>query len=80
MYATPVIFPFSHVLKRFPGHAWIAAANPMAAVIENLRALFFGTPTMPLPYLALSIGSAVIIFVIGVLNYQRTARTFIDTV
>lgn len=80
MYATPVIFPFSHVMKKFPGHSWIAAANPMAAIIENIRALFFGTPTMPLPYLLLSIGSALILFTIGVLNYQRTARTFIDTV
>ncbi|HWL17080.1 MAG TPA: ABC transporter permease [Opitutus sp.] len=80
MYASPVIFPFAHVQQKFPGHSWIAALNPMAAVIENVRALFFGTPGMPLPYLLFSIGVAVTIFLFGVLNYQRTARTFIDTV
>lgn len=80
MYATPVIFPFSHILKKFPDHSWIAALNPMAAIVENVRALFFGTPAMPLSYVALSIGAAIALFFFGVLNYQRTARTFIDTV
>ncbi len=80
MYATPVIFPFSHIQQKFPGYSWIAAANPMAAVVENFRALFFGTAPLPLSYQALSIGVAAALFIFGVLNYQRTARTFIDTV
>lgn len=80
MYATPVIFPFTHIQQKFPGYSWIAAANPMAAIVENFRAFFFGTPFLPLPYLALSVGVALAMFVFGVLNYQRTARTFIDTV
>lgn len=80
MYATPVIFPFSRILEKFPGHSWIAALNPMAAVVENVRSLFFGSPSMPPAYLALSVSVAVLLFFFGVLNYQRTARTFIDTV
>jgi len=80
MYASPVIFPFSRIQQKFPGFAWIAALNPMAAIIENVRALFFDSPAMPLPYLALSIGISASVFVFGVLIYQRTARTFIDTV
>lgn len=80
MYLSPVIYPFSHIAKRFPGYSWIAAINPMSAIIENIRALFFGTPPMPLPYLFLSIGGAVAIFVFGILGFQRTARTFIDTI
>lgn len=80
MYATPVIFPFSHIEQKFPGHSWIAAVNPMAAIVENVRALFFGSPAMPIPYVLLSIGISLSIFVFGVLMYQRTARTFIDTV
>jgi lipopolysaccharide transport system permease protein len=80
MYATPVIFPFSHIQEKFPGYSWIAAVNPMAAIIENLRALFFGSPAMPVPYVLLSIGVSIAVFIFGVLLYQRTARTFIDTV
>lgn len=80
MYLSPVIFPFSHVQEKFPSLAWLAALNPMAAIIETIRALFFGTPGMPLPYMALSIGVAVAVCLFGILIYQRTARTFIDTV
>jgi lipopolysaccharide transport system permease protein len=80
MYLTPVIFPFSHVQERFPSLAWLAALNPMAAIIESIRALFFGSPAMPAPYMVLSIGVAVVLCLFGILVYQRTARTFIDTV
>ena len=80
MYATPVIFPFSHIQQKFPGYSWIAAVNPMAAVVETVRALFFGSPPMPLPFILLSVGIAIVLFVTGVLLFQRTARTFIDTV
>ena len=52
----------------------------MAAIVENVRALFFGSPAMPIPYLILSIGISIGVFIFGVLMYQRTARTFIDTV
>lgn len=80
MYLTPVIFPFSRIQERFPDYAWLAALNPMSAIVENIRALFFSSPGMPLPYVILSIGIAAAVFVFGVLMYQRTARTFIDTV
>jgi lipopolysaccharide transport system permease protein len=80
MYATPVIFPFSRIQEKFPGYSWIAAVNPMAAIVENIRALFFGVPLMPLPYQALSVGVSIVLFILGILFYQRTARTFIDTV
>jgi lipopolysaccharide transport system permease protein len=80
MYATPVIFPFSHIQEKFPGYSWIAAINPMAAIVENVRALFFATPPMSLPYQAISVGVSLVLFVFGILSYQRTARTFIDTV
>jgi lipopolysaccharide transport system permease protein len=80
MYLTPVIFPFSRIQERFPDYAWLAALNPMSAVVESGRALFFDSPGMPLPYVALSVGVSAALCIFGVLMYQRTARTFIDTV
>lgn len=80
MYASPVIYPFGRFAHKYPGQAWIAALNPMSAIIENTRALFFGSPAMPIGYLAQSIVLSLVVFVIGVLGYQRAARTFIDIV
>jgi lipopolysaccharide transport system permease protein len=75
MYATPVIYPVSHIPKRF---AWLVIMNPMAPIVENMRSLFLGTPPMDPWLMGLSIGESVVICVIGVLVFQRTARTFID--
>lgn len=80
MYLSPVIFPFTHVQERFPKLAWLAALNPMTAIIENVRYLFFATPPMPTPFLLFSIGFALIACAFGVLVFQRSARTFIDMV
>lgn len=77
MYASPIIYPFS----RLDGTLrYIASLNPMATVVENTRAAFLGTPTLPLPFQLISYGVAILVFVIGVMLYQRSARTFIDTV
>lgn len=75
MYATPVIYPVSHIPKKF---AWLVIANPMAPIVENMRSLYLGTPPMDQWLTALSVGESVAICVIGILVFQRTARTFID--
>lgn len=77
MYATPVIYPVSHIPKDF---AWLATLNPMASVVEVLRYLYLGTTPMPWSVTAASGLVSVLICVAGILVFQRTARTFIDTV
>lgn len=80
MYVTPVIYPFGRIQERFPDFAWVAALNPMSAVVETMRHLMLGTNPMPLPYYVASVVVSIVIFMVGLLMYQRTARTFIDTV
>ena len=80
MYASPIIYPFEHIAKKFPGLSWIAALNPMSAVIEDVRSLFLGTPGLPFPYVVASVALSFLALAGGVLIYQRTARTFIDTI
>jgi lipopolysaccharide transport system permease protein len=75
MYASPVIYPVSHIPKRF---AWLVILNPMAPIVENMRSLFLGTPPMDTWLMALSIGESFAVCIVGVLVFQRTARTFID--
>ena len=77
MYSSPVIYPFSRLPENFQ---LLASFNPMATVVENTRAAFLGTATLPLPYQFISMSVAVMIFIFGILLFQRTARTFIDTV
>ena len=75
MYATPVIYPVSHIPKKF---AWLILINPMAPVVENMRSLYVGSAPMDLLTTAMSAGESVLICIVGLLVFQRTARTFID--
>lgn len=77
MYATPVIYPVKRIPPKF---MWIAELNPAAPVIEMIRSLYLGTAGMNVRTCALSAVVSALVFLVGLLVYQRTARTFIDIV
>jgi lipopolysaccharide transport system permease protein len=77
MYATPVIYPLSQVPEKW---RWVAEINPMTAVVEALRLGFLRVGHItPLSY-AVSLTLTTGILLVGILFYQRMARTFVDTV
>jgi lipopolysaccharide transport system permease protein len=81
MYATPVIYPLSEVSKRLPPqYGWMLAVNPMSAPVEAYRLIFFGRGTLSMGYCLISAAVTVLLLVTGVMIFQRTERTFIDTV
>lgn len=77
LYATPVIYPLSQISERWQ---WVAALNPMAAVVESFRYLLLGTSAPPLQFLALSVIMGLVLLISSVLIFNRTERRFIDTV
>ncbi len=77
MYATPVIYPLSRIPEKW---RWVSHLNPMTAVVETLRHAFLNTGEFAVTSYCLSLGMSVVIFLVGILFYQRVARTFVDTV
>ena len=76
MYATPVIYP----LSKIPPHwRWVSELNPMTAVVEALRQAFLGVGHLTPAAYVLSLATSVAVLLAGILLYQRTARTFVDT-
>ncbi len=75
MYITPVIYPLSQIP---PGWRWLASINPVAPIIETLRAMLLGTPTFEPGYYGVSLGVTTVIFILGVGYYQKLARDFVD--
>lgn len=76
-FATPVIF----TLKSIPEKWWWAInLNPLTPITEFTRLIFLGRGTVLPAYYAASVGITAVFLVIGVLFYQRMARTFVDTV
>jgi lipopolysaccharide transport system permease protein len=77
MYASPVIYP----LSKFPAKwRWVAELNPMTAILEAFRICLLGTGTLTVESMTMSIVGTVFLLLTGMLLFQRTERTFIDTV
>ncbi len=77
MYATPVIYPLSRIPEDW---RWVANLNPMAAIVESTRVLLLGVGSVTFATHAVSILVTVSVLLGGIVLYQRTARTFVDTV
>jgi lipopolysaccharide transport system permease protein len=77
LYATPVVWPFSQVPEKW---RWLAALNPMSVVVEWFRWAFLGEGVQTATMWTVSGTLCGLVLLTGILLFQRTARTFIDTV
>jgi len=77
MYATPIIYPLSEIPAKYQ---WIALANPMTALIETFKFGLLGQGTFSWLGIAYSSVFTLIIILLGTATFNRTERTFMDTV
>ena len=77
MYATPVIYPISQIPEKYQ---WAMIANPMTSIIETFRYSFLGSGNMSWAGLAYSVGFTVVLFLSGLVIFNRTEKNFMDTV
>ena len=77
MFASPVLYPLSNFPVKW---RWVAEINPMTAILEAFRLCLFGKGTLTAESLAMSVAGTVVLLLTGILVFQRTERTFIDTV
>jgi lipopolysaccharide transport system permease protein len=77
MYATPVIYPISEIPNKYQ---WIIIANPMTSVIETFRFSFLGAGSFSWNGLIYSILFTSVIFIFGLIVFNRTEKNFMDTV
>lgn len=77
MYATPVIYPLD---KLPPKYETIIKANPMSPILETFRFAFLGSGQFSWGYLLYSIAITLTILFFGIVIFNRTEKTFADTV
>ena len=77
MYATPVIYPISQIPEKYQ---WAMIANPMTSIIETFRYSFLGSGNMSWAGLGYSVGFTVVLFLSGLVIFNRTEKNFMDTV
>ncbi len=77
LYLTPVIYPLSKVPVRWQ---WAVALNPVAPLVEMTRYLLLGHGEVHPSQYVYSVCISVLLLIAGVVIFQRTERTFIDTI
>jgi homopolymeric O-antigen transport system permease protein len=82
MYLSAVPYPIGEFQAKQPQYAWIVDYNPLAQIIEGFRYSLFATDNLQFDWTGLAITSilGVILFLLGLILFNRTEKTFIDTV
>ena len=77
MYATPVIYPLSKIHGKY---RTLILLNPMASIVEAFKYSFTGAGQFSVNGIIYSSVFAIIILLIGLAIFNRTEKTFMDTV
>lgn len=77
MYVTPIIYPLSSIPVKFK---FLIEYNPISPVIEIFRFGFMGKGMFSFFDLIYSFGFMIIVLLIGIILFNKTERTFMDTV
>jgi lipopolysaccharide transport system permease protein len=79
MYATPIVYPASYV-RQVSKHGYLIDYNPLTAVVEGFRYAVFGTPGFQIASLGYSCLWMIGALVLGVIIFNKTEKSFMDTV
>lgn len=77
MYATTVIYPLSAAP---PQYKWLIELNPMTGIIEAFRFGFLGQGELTFSSFGYSAAFTLVALVLGVIIFNKTEKTFVDTV
>ena len=77
MYATTVIYPLSAAPAKYK---WLIELNPMTGIIEAFRFGFLGQGAFTINTFGYSVVFTLISLVLGVIIFNKTEKTFVDTV
>jgi lipopolysaccharide transport system permease protein len=77
MYATTVIYPLSAAPANYK---WLIELNPMTGIIEAFRFGFLGQGELTLSSFGYSVAFTLVALALGVIIFNKTEKTFVDTV
>ena len=80
MYLSAVMYPMALIKEKLPRYGWLVEYNPLAYVIETTRYMLLDVGDISVLGLGYTFLITVIVFLVGVLVFNRTEKSFIDTV
>lgn len=80
MYVSAVMYPIALLKEKLPTYGWLVAYNPLAYIIETSRYMLLGIGHISPVGLVYTVTVTVIVFFVGILFFNKTEKSFIDTV
>ena len=80
MYISAVPYPLSEVSEKIPDLAWLVKYNPLAQIIEGFRYMILDTGIFTWEGFLYTLLVSIILFLFGLIIFNRTEKNFIDTV
>ncbi len=80
MYLSAVMYPMALIKEKLPSYGWLVAYNPLAYVIETTRYMLLGIGSVSILGLIYTFSITIVVFIVGLLVFNKTEKSFIDTV
>ncbi|HLN95323.1 MAG TPA: ABC transporter permease [Flavobacterium sp.] len=80
MYLSAVTYPIELVQQKLPQWAWAIQYNPLAHMVEISRKMLLGGSDTAMGNIGMTIVPTLVVLFVGLLIFNKTERTFIDTI
>jgi lipopolysaccharide transport system permease protein len=81
MYVSAVPYPLSEAKAKFPNYvSTIVEYNPLSLIIEGFRFMLIGVGDFDWVKLGVTFIISLVVFLFGLLIFNKTEKSFIDTV
>ncbi|MCB0450665.1 MAG: ABC transporter permease [Confluentibacter sp.] len=80
MYISAVVYPMALVEQKMPDFVWLVKYNPLAYIIETTRYMMLNVGALPYWGLVYTFIITIAVFFMGLLLFNKTEKSFIDTV
>lgn len=80
MYLSAVMYPMSLLKDKLPDYGWLVEYNPLAYIIETARYMLLDVGEVSVLGLSYTLVVTIAVFFIGLLVFNKTEKSFIDTV
>ncbi|HEY6142824.1 MAG TPA: ABC transporter permease [Flavobacterium sp.] len=80
MYLSAVMYPMELIKQKLPSYGWLVQYNPLAYLIETARYMLLNVGQISVSGLVYTFLVTVSLFFVGLLIFNKTEKSFIDTV
>lgn len=80
MYISAVPYPLEQVSEKIPELSWLVHYNPLAQIVEGFRVMILNTGIFSWNNFFYTLTVSVLLFLFGLVVFNRTEKNFIDTV